>query len=70
MNMRDISARIARLGTLADGLGRERSLWRSSSKHWISEYLAGILTAQHGIADAKLALVKAKQRLERKHRLG
>jgi hypothetical protein len=48
MNLRDIEARIARLGTLADALGRERSLWRSSSKYWISDYLAGILTAQLG----------------------
>jgi hypothetical protein len=65
MNSKDIEARIARLGELSDGLGKERSLWRSSSKHWISDYLAGILTAQHGLADAKLALVKARERLAR-----
>ena len=65
MNLKDTTARIERLRKLSENLANERIRWRSNYEHFVSEYLSGFRAFQNGIDDAKLALVKAKRRLER-----
>jgi hypothetical protein len=65
MDLKDIAARIERLGKLSEDLTKERKRWQSCYEPFVFEYLRGIRGFQNGIDEARLALLKAKQRLER-----
>jgi hypothetical protein len=65
MDLKDIASRITRLGKLSEDLTRERKRWQSCHEPFVSEYRRSIRGFQNGIDDARLALLKAKQRLER-----
>jgi hypothetical protein len=74
MNLTDIAARVERLTKLSAGLAKEIVSWRECHDPLLyrerQDYLAGIRQAQNGVEEARLALVKAKQRLAKMHGAG
>lgn len=65
----DVTARIQRLETLAGGLAREVYLWREADDPLLylerKAYLNAIQDALAGIEEARIALTRARQRLEK-----
>jgi hypothetical protein len=65
----DLAARVRRLDQLARGLAKEVALWKSCNDPLLylerKAYLNAIQDALAGTEAARVALVKARQRLER-----
>ena len=74
MTFKDICARVERLTKLSVSLAKEIVSWKECNDPLLyrerQDYLAGIRQAQHGVEDARLALVKAKQRIWKLHGAG
>jgi hypothetical protein len=68
MNLTDLAARVRRLDQLARGLAKEVMLWKSCNDPLLylerKAYLNAIQDALVGTETARVALVKARQRLE------
>lgn len=68
MTLHDLAARVRRLDQLSRGLAKEVSLWKSGDDPLLylerRTYLTGIQDALAGIETARVALAKARQRLE------
>jgi hypothetical protein len=69
MNLTDLQARVRRLEQLALGLAKEVTLWKACDDPLLylerKAYLAAIQDALAGVEGARVALAKARQRLER-----
>jgi hypothetical protein len=69
MNLADVSARVHRLDELARGLAKEVSLWKKGDDPLLflerKAYLNAIQDALAGAEEARVVLVRARQRLER-----
>jgi hypothetical protein len=70
MNLPDIAARVDRLTQLSIGLAKEICIWQECNDPLLyverREFLIGMRDAHSGIESARVALVKAKQRLAEK----
>jgi hypothetical protein len=70
MTQADIAARIRRLERLSIGLAKEISIWQECNDPLLyverREFLMGMQDAHSGIEAARVALVKANQRLAEK----
>ena len=70
MNLADLRARMRRLATLVNGLGREESLWRECSAPVLAVdrevYMKAINEAIHGLETARVTLAKMCRELESK----
>ena len=70
MNFTDIAARVRRLKRLSIGLAKEISIWQECNDPLLyverREFLTAMRDAHSGIESARVALVKAKQRLAEK----
>ena len=67
MTFEDIAARVERLTKLSVGLAKEIVSWKECNDPLLyrerQDYLAAIRQTQHAIEDARIALVKSKQRI-------
>jgi hypothetical protein len=67
MNLADLAARIRRLDELSRGLAKEVALWKACNDPLLylerKAYLKAIQDALAGAEEARVALVKARQRL-------
>lgn len=68
MNRADLAARVRRLDELARGLAKEVTLWKACNDPLLylerKIYLNAIQDALAGVESARVALAKARQRLE------
>jgi hypothetical protein len=68
MNLTDLTARVRRLDELARGLAKEVALWKDCNDPLLylerKAYLAGIQDALSGVETARVALARARQRME------
>ena len=68
MNQKDLLARIRRLDELSRGLAKEVTLWKTCNDPLLylerKSYLKGIQDALAGVEEARVVLVKVRQRLE------
>jgi hypothetical protein len=68
ITLADLTARINRLGELTRGLAKEVSLWKECDDPLLylerKAYLDGIQDALSGVERARVALARARQRLE------
>jgi hypothetical protein len=68
MNLADLTARAGRLDELARGLAKEVTLWKTCNDPLLylerKTYLKAIQDALAGVEEARVTLVKARQRLE------
>ena len=69
MNLKDLTTRVRRLDDLSRGLAKEVTLWKACDDPLLyverKTYLRGIQKALEGTEEARVALVKVRQRLER-----
>ncbi len=67
MNLSDLASRVARLDELSRGLAREVMLWKTCNDPLLFQerktYLSAIQDALAGVETARVALVRAQQRL-------
>jgi hypothetical protein len=71
MNLADITARVTRLERLSIGLAKEIYIWQQCNDPLLyverREFLNAMRDVHSGIESARVALVKAKQRLQANH---
>ena len=69
MNLHDITARVKRLDKLSRGLAKEEQMVRQCNDALLyrerQDYLKAIREALSGVEAARVALAKARQRLEK-----
>ena len=74
MNLTDLAARVRRLDELSRGLAKEVALWKACNDPLLylerKAYLKAIQDALAGTEAARVALAKARQRLERERSEG
>jgi hypothetical protein len=68
ITLAELRARIKRLGVLRCGLAKEVALWKECDDPLLylerKEYLEGIQDALAGVERARVALARARQRIE------
>jgi cobalamin biosynthesis protein CobT len=70
MNLADLTARVRRLDELGRGLAKEVTLWKACNDPLFylerRAYLKAIQDALAGVEEARVTLVQAQRRLEKK----
>ncbi len=70
MNVADLAVRVRRLDELARGLAKEVTLWKACNDPLLylerKAYLKAIQDALAGVEEARVTLVHARRRLEKK----